>query len=337
MINNARIDYTGLRKRPTFEGIVDYLANKQEKTKYPDREAKQIRNHPYLTQLDGIGMFEMQEQQENAWKEQEKERVMKMLDIKGKRDAGVQVQTVSNEDWDKMMSDADMVITETRESRQKDRKNVETKFQTKEFSKVLRTGSRSMLDDAMDRDMQFSLQSIRPSTASSSRAPAPEVYFLQQTSRGPPPPPGAAGAVAIPTRNYKKLASQALSLGFNAVYYAGAGGYYFFKFSSGVGSLITPVIMGLGQLLESIDPLSIHRASEGPANEEDDDDNTLEIEDDEPYEPSPVQPPRTTAGPRETENNNRDRLDLIGRPQPRIRQTAEGLARAMFRAHSGIV
>jgi hypothetical protein len=29
-----------------------------------------MRNHPYLTQLDGEGMTEMQEQEENRWKEQ---------------------------------------------------------------------------------------------------------------------------------------------------------------------------------------------------------------------------------------------------------------------------
>ncbi len=55
------INYTGLRKRPTFEGIVDYLAEGQEKVKYPDRFAKQIREHPYMTQLDGEGMLEVEE------------------------------------------------------------------------------------------------------------------------------------------------------------------------------------------------------------------------------------------------------------------------------------
>ena len=69
----------GLRKRPTFEGIVDYIANGQETIKYPDRLAKFMRNHPYLTQLDGEGIMEMQDQQEEAWKAQETEHRMKML------------------------------------------------------------------------------------------------------------------------------------------------------------------------------------------------------------------------------------------------------------------
>ena len=81
------IKYTGLRKRPTFEGIVDYLANRQEKVKYPNREAKIIRNHPYLTQLDGLGMFEMQEQQENEWKEKEKEHRVKEMTSQGTQSA----------------------------------------------------------------------------------------------------------------------------------------------------------------------------------------------------------------------------------------------------------
>jgi hypothetical protein len=335
MRNNAQINYTGLRKRPTFEGIVDYLANGQEKTKYPNREAKQIRNHPYLTQLDGIGMFEMQEQQENAWKEQEKERVMKQLGIQGKRDAGGQVKTVSNEDWDKMMSDADMVISETRESMRKDRNNVETKFQTREPMQALRTGSRSMLDDAMDREMQFSLRSIRPSMASSSKAPTPEVYFVEQTSRGPPPPPGAAGAVAIPTKNYTKLASKALSMGYNAVYYAGAGGYYFFKFTSDVGKVTVPILLGLGQFLEGVNPSAgIHRAFEGFANE-DDDDNTLEIEDDAPSIPSSVQPPGMSSG-RAVKSNpkapktgaSKESFSLARATGPSIRSTVENMRSA---------
>ena len=44
--------YGGLRRAPQMEEIVNYLANRQEKANFPDREAKQIRNHPFMTQLD---------------------------------------------------------------------------------------------------------------------------------------------------------------------------------------------------------------------------------------------------------------------------------------------
>ena len=50
-------NYDGLRRKPPMEELVSYLANHQETTRFPDREAKQIRNHPYMTQLD---FFDMQ-------------------------------------------------------------------------------------------------------------------------------------------------------------------------------------------------------------------------------------------------------------------------------------
>jgi hypothetical protein len=98
----------GLRRRPTFEGIVEYLTYGQETIRYPDRFAKIIRNHPYLTQLDGEGMMEMQEQQENAWKQQEKENRIKMLKsdmsagaMRAMRDQGTMAKIISNEQFDR--------------------------------------------------------------------------------------------------------------------------------------------------------------------------------------------------------------------------------------------
>ena len=86
-MKTSSVTKTGLRKRPTLEAIVDYLANGQETIRYPDRFAKFIRNHPYLTQLDGEGMMEMQEQQENAWKAQEREHRVKELSTQGTQSA----------------------------------------------------------------------------------------------------------------------------------------------------------------------------------------------------------------------------------------------------------
>ena len=57
----------GLRKRPEFEQIVNYINYGQETVMYPDRQATLIRNHPFMTQLD---FFDMQEDQERAWAEQ---------------------------------------------------------------------------------------------------------------------------------------------------------------------------------------------------------------------------------------------------------------------------
>ena len=61
---------SGLRQRPQMEQIVDYLNFGQEKMQIPNREAKQIRNHPIMTQLD---FFDMQEDQEKQWEEQKKQ------------------------------------------------------------------------------------------------------------------------------------------------------------------------------------------------------------------------------------------------------------------------
>ena len=66
----GRIDDTGLRKRPQMEQIVSYLEGGQESVAFPDRLAKQIRNHPFMTQLD---FFDMQEDQERKWEEEKRQ------------------------------------------------------------------------------------------------------------------------------------------------------------------------------------------------------------------------------------------------------------------------
>ena len=66
--------YDGLRLKPNYDQYVHYLQYDQQILKYPDRWAKQIRESPYLTQLDGDGYIELQKQQENAQRYQERER-----------------------------------------------------------------------------------------------------------------------------------------------------------------------------------------------------------------------------------------------------------------------
>ena len=63
------VAHSGLRPRPQFEQIVDYLANGQERVDFPDREAKLIRNHPFMTQLD---FFDTNEEQKRVWEEQKR-------------------------------------------------------------------------------------------------------------------------------------------------------------------------------------------------------------------------------------------------------------------------
>ena len=49
------INPIGLRKRPSYEEAINYLQNDQEIVRYPDRYAKQLRESPWMTQLDADG------------------------------------------------------------------------------------------------------------------------------------------------------------------------------------------------------------------------------------------------------------------------------------------
>ena len=60
------INFNGLRKKKTYDELIDYVMNKQEKIQYPDRTAKFLRNSPQLSNLldsNGEGLLEMDEQQ----------------------------------------------------------------------------------------------------------------------------------------------------------------------------------------------------------------------------------------------------------------------------------
>ena len=67
------INYNGLKKRETYEEIIDYLENKQEKLKYPNRVATQLRQtHQLSNLLDGEGMniIDVEKQNERAMEHQ---------------------------------------------------------------------------------------------------------------------------------------------------------------------------------------------------------------------------------------------------------------------------
>ena len=59
-----------------MEEIVNYLANHQERMRFPDRQAKQIRNHPFMTQLD---FFDTNEEQKRAWEVQKRKEEVKEI------------------------------------------------------------------------------------------------------------------------------------------------------------------------------------------------------------------------------------------------------------------
>ena len=75
-----KVNYQGLRKRESYNEIVDYLENKQEKINYPNRFAKQIRNSPQLSNLldgEGMGAVEMEEQQMKAMEHEQAEQAVR--------------------------------------------------------------------------------------------------------------------------------------------------------------------------------------------------------------------------------------------------------------------
>ena len=66
-----------LRKRPTYNELIDYLENKQPVIKYPDRRATFLRNSPYLSQFDGDSWIDLDEQENRINKEKMKELMLK--------------------------------------------------------------------------------------------------------------------------------------------------------------------------------------------------------------------------------------------------------------------
>ena len=66
-------NYDGLKKRETYNEIVEYLQYGQEKIKYPNRRAKQLRESPQLSNLldgYGMGLMDMEEDEEMAKRRQ---------------------------------------------------------------------------------------------------------------------------------------------------------------------------------------------------------------------------------------------------------------------------
>ena len=69
----------GLKKRDTFEEVVEYIKHPKDVIKFPDRYAKQIRNSFELSQLDGVGMMEHEEHELQTMKETEKANALRKV------------------------------------------------------------------------------------------------------------------------------------------------------------------------------------------------------------------------------------------------------------------
>ena len=75
----------GLRKRPTYNEVVDYLELEQPKIKYPDRRATFLRNSPYLSQFDGDSWLDLETQENNMQEEQLRGMQIKQLAANSKQ------------------------------------------------------------------------------------------------------------------------------------------------------------------------------------------------------------------------------------------------------------
>ena len=69
----------GSKRRQTYEEVIDYIENDNDKIRYPDGTAKQIRNTFELSRLDGVGMQLMEQQQFREIKEREKENLLRQI------------------------------------------------------------------------------------------------------------------------------------------------------------------------------------------------------------------------------------------------------------------
>ena len=69
----------GLKKKPTLNELADRIENEPNTMKYPDRTATRIRNSFELSQLDGEGMRELEQQQAQHMVEVAKETQLETL------------------------------------------------------------------------------------------------------------------------------------------------------------------------------------------------------------------------------------------------------------------
>ena len=69
---------SGLRRKRTYEDIIDYIENDPDKIQYPNRAAKYLRNTFQLSQLDGMGQA-LLEQEMNEMAERVKYYQLKEL------------------------------------------------------------------------------------------------------------------------------------------------------------------------------------------------------------------------------------------------------------------
>ena len=76
----------GLRRRQTFEEVIDYIEKDPDKVKYPNRAAKLLRNTFQLSQLDGMGQVLLEQQEAEEMKGKMKEHILQQLAVQNDTD-----------------------------------------------------------------------------------------------------------------------------------------------------------------------------------------------------------------------------------------------------------
>ena len=79
MAKVAMMMESGLRRKQTYEEIIDYIENDPDKTQYPNRTATYLRNTFQLSQLDGMGQALLEQQEMNEMAERVKDYQLKEL------------------------------------------------------------------------------------------------------------------------------------------------------------------------------------------------------------------------------------------------------------------
>ena len=75
--NMSGMNAVGLKRKPTYEEVIDYVLRDPERIRSPIRFAKQIRDSLWRTQLDGEGMGHMEQQQVAQMKEVQNEQYLR--------------------------------------------------------------------------------------------------------------------------------------------------------------------------------------------------------------------------------------------------------------------
>jgi hypothetical protein len=182
------LNYEGLKKRETYNEIIDYLMNKQEKIKMPNRLAKQLRESPQLSNLldgDGEGVLDMEQQQRREGVEVERERLIRE---RANEDGGP-AERRAFEPRPRPIQRPEMFNLDADDDLENDIDMASELARRQEEAKALRMNEK-LIDHLAKQVNQYKWAPkapgvwYRPGEATSSAAPAPP----------PPPPPKAVMA-----------------------------------------------------------------------------------------------------------------------------------------------